>query len=174
MLATLTNLVPGPIKDVIMAPIAARDNPNLAADRLIKASIRITIAAIGIFSQYKLLGIFAYSFPGTLASLYLPVAVVSISSMPAGLITFASIPLSLGTIELITALGLKALTLFQLGSNLFMAGIGIGFISFGLICIHLSDEVKPYEGFLGYLEPHINSIAEKYQNSVASFLNKCK
>ncbi len=172
MLETLTNLIPIPIKDVIMAPIAARKNPNLAADRLIRSSIRITIAAIGVFSAYKLLGIFASSFLGLVASVSLPMAAVYIASMPAGDMMFGCTFLSFGTIGLITTLGLEALTLFQLSSNLLMAGMCIGFISVGVLGIHLSEERTLDKGFLGYLEPHITSIAKKYQNSVANFLNK--
>lgn len=172
MLDTLTNLIPAPIKDVVMAPIAARENPNLAADRLIRSSIRITIAAIGIFSSYKLLGIFASSFLGAFASVSLPMAVVYIGSMPAGDIMHGCTILSLSTLGLITALGLEALTLSELSSNLLASGMCIGFIGIGLICIDLSDERTRQEGFLGYLEPHITSIAEKYRNSVGNFLNK--
>lgn len=167
MLATLANLVPQPIKDVILAPIAARENPDRAAERLIRSGIRIAIAATGVFSTYKLLGIFLPStFSGFVASVALPAAVVWLASMPAGNIMCGLSLLAFGTIALITVLGLEALTLAAITLNVLQAGMCLVYMSVGWFCIHTTDEIKDR----GYLEPYITRIAENYRTSLANAL----
>lgn len=169
-MTSLNNLIPSPIRNVVMAPIAARGNAELAANRLIRSSIRIVISTVGIFASYKLFGMLASSFAGTMTALFFPLAVVYISSMPAGNIMYGSVFLGGGYVGLVTTLALEALTLYSIGLNLVTSAFYIGIMGIGLFCIDTGNESTSLGNFSGYLEPCIINIAQRYQIPVAGFL----
>lgn len=157
---TLVNLIPQPVKDVIMFPVAVRENTQEAVERFTRSSLRITIAALGVFTTYSLYtGI--HSLPGFVAKAILTGAAVYISSLPAGDILLGCGLISGGGMILTIAMNAKTLTLLQIGSNLLEAGMGAGLMFGGVICIHESAKRTPLNGFLGCFEPIINRIAEE-------------